>query len=126
MDGFEENDRIIVVAATNLASTLDPALLRPGRFDRKIEIPLPSTQERMDILKIHLKSVSSYFSYHFIQKSHEISNENLQTAADWTDGLAGAELENIVNLAALNSVRKAHALKQQKSSLTGQELLEYV
>jgi len=111
MDGFEENDRIIVVAATNLASTLDPALLRPGRFDRKIEIPLPSTQERMDILKIHLKSVSCYFSYHFIQKSHEISNQHLQTAADWTDGLAGAELENIVNLAALNSVRKAHALK---------------
>jgi cell division protease FtsH len=57
MDGFEENDRIIVVAATNLASTLDPALLRPGRFDRKIEISLPSPQERLDILKIHLKNV---------------------------------------------------------------------
>ncbi len=58
MDGFEENDRIIVVAATNLASTLDPALLRPGRFDRKIEISLPNPQDRLDILKIHLKNVS--------------------------------------------------------------------
>lgn len=60
MDGFEENDRIIVVAATNLASTLDPALLRPGRFDRKIEISLPNPKDRLDILKIHLKNVSSY------------------------------------------------------------------
>jgi len=59
MDGFEENDRIIVVAATNLASTLDPALLRPGRFDRKIEISLPNPKDRLDILKIHLKNVSS-------------------------------------------------------------------
>jgi ATP-dependent Zn protease len=60
MDGFEENDRIIVVAATNLASTLDPALLRPGRFDRKIEISLPNPKDRLDILKIHLKNVSSF------------------------------------------------------------------
>jgi cell division protease FtsH len=58
MDGFEENDRIIIVAATNLANTLDQALLRPGRFDRKIEITLPSSMDRMEILKIHLKNVS--------------------------------------------------------------------
>jgi cell division protease FtsH len=57
MDGFEENDRIIVVAATNLASTLDPALQRPGRFDHKIEISLPDSTERKEILKIHLKNV---------------------------------------------------------------------
>ena len=57
MDGFEENDRIIIVAATNLANTLDQALLRPGRFDRKIEITLPNANERKEILKIHLRNV---------------------------------------------------------------------
>jgi cell division protease FtsH len=56
MDGFEENDRIIVVAATNLASTLDPALLRPGRFDRKVEVTLPSPTDRKEIFKIHLRN----------------------------------------------------------------------
>lgn len=62
MDGFEENDRIVVVAATNLATTLDPALQRPGRFDHKIEISLPNLQERKEIFKIHLKNVSFNFS----------------------------------------------------------------
>jgi len=57
MDGFEENDQIIVVAATNLANTLDPALSRPGRFDRKIEISLPNAADRKEILRIHLKNV---------------------------------------------------------------------
>jgi ATP-dependent Zn protease len=58
MDGFEENDRIIVVAATNLASSLDPALQRPGRFDHKIEVTLPNLDDRKEIVKIHLKNVS--------------------------------------------------------------------
>lgn len=61
MDGFEENDRIVVVAATNLASTLDQALLRPGRFDRKVEVCLPSSNERKEILNIHLKNVRTYW-----------------------------------------------------------------
>ena len=63
MDGFEENDRIIVVAATNLASSLDPALQRPGRFDHKIEVTLPNLEDRKDIVKIHLKNVS-FQSFH--------------------------------------------------------------
>ena len=58
MDGFEENDQIIVVAATNFATTLDPALQRPGRFDQKIEIKLPTVEERKEIFKIYLKNVS--------------------------------------------------------------------
>ena len=62
MDGFEENDRILVIAATNIASTLDPALQRPGRFDHKIEIQLPNVTERKAIFQIHLKNVSIYFS----------------------------------------------------------------
>ena len=57
MDGFQENDRIIVVAATNLASSLDPALQRPGRFDHKIEVTIPSLEDRKEIVKIHLKNV---------------------------------------------------------------------
>jgi cell division protease FtsH len=102
MDGFEENDRIIVVAATNLATTLDPALLRPGRFDRKVEVTLPAPSDRKEIFKIHLKN-----------KIHSITDQQLAVAALQTDGLAGAEIENIVNLAALNSVRKARTLKQE-------------
>jgi ATP-dependent 26S proteasome regulatory subunit len=62
MDGFQENDRIIVVAATNLASSLDPALQRPGRFDHKIEVTLPNLQDRKEIIKIHLKNVSDMYS----------------------------------------------------------------
>jgi len=56
MDGFEERDQIIVVAATNLIQNIDPALQRPGRFDRKIEIKLPTVHERFKILEIHLRS----------------------------------------------------------------------
>ena len=63
MDGFEENDRIIVVAATNLASSLDPALQRPGRFDHKIEVILPNLEDRKEIVKIHLKNVSIKIIY---------------------------------------------------------------
>ncbi len=57
MDGFEENDRILVVAATNLNSTLDPALTRPGRFDQKIQVDAPDYEDRKQIFKIHLKNV---------------------------------------------------------------------
>jgi ATP-dependent 26S proteasome regulatory subunit len=71
MDGFEENDRIVVVAATNLAATLDPALLRPGRFDRKVEVTLPSKDERKEIFKIHLKN-----------KTHSIQDHHLESAAE--------------------------------------------
>jgi len=62
MDGFEENDQILVVAATNLATTLDPALQRPGRFDQKIEIKLPNELERVEIFKIHLRNVSIHLA----------------------------------------------------------------
>ena len=66
MDGFEENKKIIVVGATNLARNLDPAILRPGRFDYKIEISLPNAEERKEIFKIHLKNVSNIvLSYKF-------------------------------------------------------------
>ena len=60
MDGFEQGENVIVLAATNRADVLDPALLRPGRFDRRVDIPLPDRRDRLDILKVHLKDKPSY------------------------------------------------------------------
>ena len=62
MDGFEENDKIIMVAATNLLTNLDPALTRPGRFDRKIEVSLPDVVARVNILRIHLRQKNNSLS----------------------------------------------------------------
>lgn len=108
MDGFEENDKIIVVAATNLAATLDPALQRPGRFDQKIEIKLPNADDRREIFKIHLKN-----------KQHQLQDKDIEQAASQTEGLSGAEIENIVNLAALQSVRKSQSMKLNYLKLEG-------
>lgn len=63
MDGFDSKNKIIVMAATNLKDSLDPALLRPGRFDRSIEITLPNFEERMEILKVHLAKVKFSETY---------------------------------------------------------------
>lgn len=115
MDGFEENDRIVVVAATNLVSSLDPALSRPGRFDHKIEVKLPELQERKEIIKIHLKN-----------KANSVSEDLLDKAAYLTQGLAGAELENIVNLAAMQCVRRARINKAESSVLSGDEFFGFV
>jgi len=114
MDGFEENDRIIVVAATNFASNLDPALQRPGRFDRKIEIKLPTVQERSQILKIHLKN-----------KTHSVTDEHINVVSSLTDGMSGADLENLVNLAALQAVRKARINREENPQMEGEDFLNY-
>lgn len=74
MDGFQENDRILVIAATNLNNTLDAALQRPGRFDHKIEVHLPNFDDRKEIMKIHLKNViNCKRDYSFIEKSQSIN-----------------------------------------------------
>ncbi|TNV83542.1 hypothetical protein FGO68_gene10618 [Halteria grandinella] len=112
MDGFQENDQIIVVAATNLATSLDPALLRPGRFDHKIEVTLPSVEERRDIIKIHLRN-----------KPHSASDEELLKLAKIMEGASGADLENLINLATLSAVRKRGT--QQKISMTGDDLIQF-
>ena len=125
MDGFEENDRIIVVAATNLASSLDPALQRPGRFDHKIEVTLPNLEDRKEIVKIHLKNVSIKIIYPLYQKSNQVNEEDVQKVAQLTEGMSGAEIENIVNLAALQSVRKSVQTKQKNSKLEGKDLIEF-
>lgn len=94
MDGFEKTDNVIVLAATNRPDVLDPALLRPGRFDRQVVVDMPDVQERIAILEIHTKKI-------------KISSEvNLETIAKATPGSSGADLANLVNEAALHAARE--------------------
>ena len=94
MDGFETNEGVILVAATNRPDVLDPALLRPGRFDRQVVVPNPDMIGREKILKVHMKKVP--LSSDVITK----------TLARGTPGFSGADLANLVNEAALLSARK--------------------
>ena len=93
MDGFEATEGIVMMAATNRPDILDPALLRPGRFDRQVVVPLPEYEERSAILAVHAKD-----------KSID-PNIDLETVAKGTPGMSGADLANLVNEAALNAVR---------------------
>ncbi len=95
MDGFEINDRVIVIAATNRGDLLDPALLRPGRFDRRILIDFPDLEGRLEILKIHAKG-----------KPFETS-VSWEKIAKRTVGFSGADLENVLNEAAISAAREA-------------------
>jgi cell division protease FtsH len=94
MDGFDSNTSVIVIAATNRPETLDPALLRPGRFDRTVLVDRPDIKGRADILKVHVKSVKLSESV------------NLQQVAAITPGFVGADLANLVNEAALLAARE--------------------
>ncbi len=95
MDGFEVNQQVIILAATNRPDVLDPALLRPGRFDRQIVVDAPDYQGRLGILKVHTKSI-------VLNKS----KVDLKILAKGTPGLVGADLANLVNEAALLAARK--------------------
>lgn len=96
MDGFSSEETIIVLAATNRPEMLDKALLRPGRFDRQITIPVPDLKGRLEILKIHAKD-------------KKISDDvNLESIAEDTAGFTGAELENILNEAAIVATKNKH------------------
>ena len=93
MDGFESNEGIIIIAATNRPDVLDPALLRPGRFDRQVTVPLPDINGREKILEVHIKKVPI------------APDVDLRALARGTPGFSGAELANIVNEAALLAAR---------------------
>jgi len=106
MDGFEENEGIIVVAATNRPDVLDPALLRPGRFDRQVVVDIPDVKGREAILKIHAKKVPL------------TSDVSLHNIARGTPGFTGADLANLINEAALLTARR------NKRRVTQEELEE--
>jgi cell division protease FtsH len=96
MDGFEATEGIVMMAATNRPDILDPALLRPGRFDRQVVVPLPEADERRAILDVHCKS------------KRLASDVDLDVVARGTPGMSGADLANLVNEAALFAVRAGH------------------
>ncbi|KPJ57105.1 cell division protein FtsH [Parcubacteria bacterium DG_74_2] len=108
MDGFEREDGRIVVAATNRPDMLDPALLRPGRFDRRIVLDLPDIKEREEILKIHCRGKPMALSV------------NLREVAERTPGFSGADLANVVNEAAILAARV------NKSQISQEEFLESI
>jgi cell division protease FtsH len=96
MDGFESNEGVILIAATNRPDVLDPALLRPGRFDRQVVVDLPDLRGREEILRVHLRKVP-------------VSNEvDVSVIARGTPGMSGADLANLVNEAALLAARRNH------------------
>lgn len=96
MDGFDPSEGIVVIAATNRSEMLDEALLRPGRFDRQISVPLPTLEDRRKILKVHVAG-------------KPVADElDLDVVARATPGFSGADLENLVNEAAINAVREEH------------------
>jgi len=94
MDGFEASENIILIAATNRPDVLDPALLRPGRFDRQVVVPNPDVAGREKILRVHMKDVPL------------AADVNVKTIARGTPGFSGADLANLVNEAALTAARK--------------------
>jgi cell division protease FtsH len=106
MDGFDTQDGVIIIAATNRPDVLDPALLRPGRFDRQVTVSLPDVKGREEILKVHAKKVKLADSV------------NLAVLARGTPGYSGAELANVINEAALLAARKG------LRAITGAELEE--
>nr|WP_277346049.1 ATP-dependent zinc metalloprotease FtsH [Sneathiella chinensis] len=102
MDGFEANEGVILLAATNRPDVLDPALLRPGRFDRQVVVPNPDIIGREKILKVHMRKVPL---------AHDV---NARTIARGTPGFSGADLANLVNEAALLAARKSRRLVTQQ------------
>ena len=95
MDGFEGNEGVIILAATNRPDVLDPALLRPGRFDRQVVVPVPDVKGRLEILKVHTKNIPLD------------ENVNLEVIARGLPGFSGADLANLVNEAALLAAKKS-------------------
>ncbi len=108
MDGFDARKGVVILAATNRPEVLDPALLRPGRFDRRIPVELPDLTGRVAILKVHLKKIKTE------------TNINLESVARTAAGASGADLANIINEAALRAVREG------RRSVTQSDLEESV
>ena len=106
MDGFADNENVLIMAATNRKDVLDPALLRPGRFDRLLTVPLPDVTSRLSILKVHSKK--KQFEY----------DVDFDVIADLTSGFSGAQLKNLLNEGAI------HAAREGKEKISVANLLE--
>lgn len=111
MDGFDGSKGVVVLAATNRPESLDPALLRPGRFDRRIPVELPDLQGRIDILKVHAKKIKLE------------PNIDFEPIAKTAAGASGAELANIVNEAALRAVRDGRKAASQDDLMESVEVV---
>jgi cell division protease FtsH len=111
MDGFNNNTNLIILAATNRKDSLDQALLRPGRFDRILKVPLPDKNSREKILQ------------HYIQSKNIDKIFNISSIAELTDGFSGAQLKNLINEAAILSVRNNYTSIQEKYIFTAFEKL---
>mmetsp|Transcript_97677 Transcript_97677/g.134388 ORF Transcript_97677/g.134388 Transcript_97677/m.134388 type:complete len:167 (+) Transcript_97677:1382-1882(+) len=98
MDGFTTDENVIVLAATNLSDVLDKAVLRPGRFDRQVEITLPSIEERKEIYNVHLKKIKV--------NKEKSRDEYAQKMSALTPGFSGADIANICNEGAIIAARK--------------------
>lgn len=97
MDGFQTDTSVIILAATNRADILDSALLRPGRFDRQVEITLPTIKDRVEIFQVHLKKIKA---------SDDMSKEEIgRKMATLTPGFSGADIANVCNEAAIIAAR---------------------
>lgn len=108
MDGFEPNEKVIVMAATNRPDVLDPALLRPGRFDRRVAVDLPDKEAREEILSLHL------------QKKKRMRDINVSTIASRTPGFSGADLANLANEAAILAAR------EKRKAVTQDDILKSI
>ena len=101
MDGFNQNDGVLIIAATNRKDVLDSALLRPGRFDRTITVPLPDVESRKAIFKVHTRN------------KNIVNNTDVGLLAEMTQGFSGAQIKNLVNEAAILAARKGETIIKQ-------------
>ena len=109
MDGFDSANNVLVIASTNKLEMLDSALLRPGRFDLKIPMPLPNLQQRIQIMKLHLKN-----------KKNELSDEFIQEIMEKVEGWSGADIENLTNEAIYRSLRR------KRNSIEEEDILNVI
>ena len=104
MDGFGKKDKIIVIASTNFVKKLDPAILRPGRFDKVINIPLPALEGRQEIIEYYIKKT----------KSEIQTEEEYRDLAKRTTGMTGSDLKNFVNIASINAIKKGRKVSTRE------------
>lgn len=116
MDGFEENEQILVIGATNLIENIDPALQRPGRFDHIIKLNYPDVHERFKIIEINLRN-----------KPHLVGIQQMGKIATMMENCSGADIENVINLAAMQAIRISKMNgRGEEARINGDQLIDHV